>query len=431
MPVLQTLTTHMDPADTKATMVETNASFFETPQHSHQDTVSSDKARRALDFCTGGQQVAQLMEVPTKAAQQSAIDPKEKENDREKEKKTKKLQKAKQEKIKSDLQQKIHIREHKLAEVRSSVIDCKSSLDAEWLEVNNFFSEVIRVVEDARQKALQPLEERRWKVKKDAQDVIQKLQREIDVLKKAIDESHRTPNFKVPPESTDEWKHLYVDTSLSLGTLRATTSDMMKQIQQEMEKVSSIELKRISSFVVDVKLDPATAHQSLVLSDDGKKVRDVGKTAKGPDSPQRFDMFGSVLGLNRLTSGRAYWEVEVSHKTGWDLGVARRDANRKGKLSLNPDNGYWAVVHYEDKKYAALTAPPVSLSLKEKPQKVGVFVDYEEGLVSFYDVTSQSHIFSFTECLFGGEILPYFSPHLKQNEKNTDPLIISAVLKHS
>uniref|UniRef100_A0A3Q0QVT7 B30.2/SPRY domain-containing protein n=1 Tax=Amphilophus citrinellus TaxID=61819 RepID=A0A3Q0QVT7_AMPCI len=153
----------------------------------------------------------------------------------------------------------------------------------------------------------------------------------------------------------------------------------------------------ILSPAVDVKLDPATAHQSLVLSDDGKKVRDVGKTAKGPDSPQRFDMFGSVLGLNRLTSGRAYWEVEVIKKTGWDLGVAQRDANRKGKLSLNPDNGYWAVVHYEDKKYAALTAPPVSLSLKEKPQKVGVFVDYEEGLVSFYDVTSQSHIFSFTE----------------------------------
>lgn len=34
------------------------------------------------------------------------------------------------------------------------------SLDAEWLEVNNVFSDVMRVVEDARQKALLPLEER-------------------------------------------------------------------------------------------------------------------------------------------------------------------------------------------------------------------------------------------------------------------------------
>ena len=144
-------------------------------------------------------------------------------------------------------------------------------------------------------------------------------------------------------------------------------------------------------------------------------------------SPERFDLFGSILGLNKLTSGKSYWEVAVSNKTGWDLGVARDNANRKGRLSLNPDHGYWAIVHYEDKKYAALTAPPVRLSLKEKPKKVGVFVDYEEGLVSFYDVTAQSHIYSFTKCLFNAKLFPYFSPHRKQNKKNTDPLIISVV----
>lgn len=180
---------------------------------------------------------------------------------------------------------------------------------------------------------------------------------------------------------------------------------------------------------MDIKLDPATAHPYLVLSDDGKKVRDGTKKPTVPDAPERFDVFGSVLGRNSLTFGKSYWEVEVSNKTGWDLGVARGNANRKGKLTLNPDNGYWITVHFEGKKYAAMTAPPVQLSLKEKPQKVGVFVDYEEGLVSFYDVTTQSHIYSFTECLFGGEIFPYFSPHLKQNEKNADPLIISSVQK--
>ncbi|XP_030609369.1 zinc finger CCCH domain-containing protein 13-like [Archocentrus centrarchus] len=357
----------------------------------------------------------------------------ERKREREREK-AQKLQKARQEKMKADLLQKIDIREHKMAEVRSSEIDCKGSLDAEWLEINDFFTEVIKVVEDAKQKALQSLEERRRKVKRDAQDLVQKLQREIDVLKKAIDESDKNPDLEVSPliglnESTD-WKNLCDDTSLSFGTLRATTSATMKQIQQEIEKLSSIELKRISAFAVDVTLDPATAHQSLTISDDGKKVRNGGKTAKGPDSPQRPNEF-SVLGLNRLTSGKSYWEVEVSKKNGWVLGVARRNDNRKGKLFLNPDNGYWAVVHYEDKKYAARTVPPMNLSLKEKPQKVGVFVDYEEGLVSFYDVMSQSHIFSFTECLFGGEILPYFSLHLKQDEKITDPLIISAVQKRS
>ncbi|XP_025761820.1 uncharacterized protein LOC106098990 [Oreochromis niloticus] len=406
----QTFSNHSDHTDNTITVMETDTSCCE-------------------------QQVVQILEFPGKAAQHAAICPKEKEKeiDKLKEKKTKKLQKAKQEKMKSDLQQKIHIRELKMAEVRSSEIDCKGTLDAEWLEVNNFFSEVIRVVEDARKKALKPLEERRQKVKEDAQDIIQKLQREIDVLKNAIAEAPKNPDLEVSPltglnESTD-WKNVQVDTSLSFGTLRTTTSAMMKQIHEEMEKLSSIELRRITKFAVDVKLDPTTAHQSLEIYGNGKKVRDGGKMSKDPDSSQRFDVSGSILGLNRLSSGRAYWEVEVRNKTGWDLGVARCDANRKGKLSINPDNGYWATVHYEDQKYAALTTPPMSLSLKGKPQKVGVFVDYEEGLVSFYDVTSQSHIYSFTECSFGGEILPYFSPHLKQNEKNSNPLIISAVQK--
>lgn len=178
---------------------------------------------------------------------------------------------------------------------------------------------------------------------------------------------------------------------------------------------------------VDVKLDSATAHQCLVLSSDGKSVRDGGEKPKAPDAPERFDMFGSVLGINCLNRGRSYWEVEVKNKTGWDLGVARRSANRKGVLEVNTDNGYWVAVHFEDRKYAALTVPPTSLPLKEKPQKVGVFVDYEEGVASFYDVTNKSHIFSFTDCLFRDDIFPYFSPHLKMNDKNANPLVISSV----
>ncbi|XP_039896954.1 E3 ubiquitin-protein ligase TRIM21-like [Simochromis diagramma] len=403
--------------------INIESSVFGTPQCSHKTTLTRFDDSRVL-------QVAQFLERPRTTAQQAAIGLMG--IALEEEKKAKYLQKAKQEKLKADFEQQIYIREQKMAEVRSSEIDCMASLDTEWLEVSNFFSNLIKVVADARQTALQPLEKRRRTVKRDTQDLLQKLQREVDVLKKAIDESIKNPDLEVSPLrllNDSNGTNVHVDTSLSLGTLSVTTSNMMKQIHEKLDKLSTIELKRIPTFAVDVKLDPTTAHQSLEISDNGKKVRDGGKTSKDPDSPQRFDVFGSVLGLNRLSSGRAYWEVEVRNKTGWDLGVTRRYANRKGKLSINPDSGYWVIVHYEDQNYLALMTPPMRLLLKRKLQKVGVFVDYEEGLVSFYDVTSQSHIFSFTECLFGGEILPYFSPHLKQNEKNSDPLIISAVQK--
>ncbi|KAK9516159.1 hypothetical protein VZT92_024111 [Zoarces viviparus] len=67
------------------------------------------------------------------------------------------------------------------------------------------------------------------------------------------------------------------------------------------------------------------------------------------------------------------------------------------------------------------------LSLKSRPQKVGVFVDYEEGLVSFYDVDAAALIYSFTGCCFTEKLYPFFSPCNNHRGKNSAPLIISPV----
>lgn len=176
-----------------------------------------------------------------------------------------------------------------------------------------------------------------------------------------------------------------------------------------------------------VTLDVNTANAQLLVSDDGTEVRHTGENRDVLDSPERFDMFGCVLGQNRLTEGRAFWVVDVGHKQGWDIGVAKEEANRRGKLSLKPSQGYWAIVLYNRAQYAALEDPPTLLSLEDKPRKVGVFVDYQERLISFYDVEAKSHIYSFTDCEFNGMVRPYFSPHLSQASKNSSPLVICPV----
>ncbi|XP_015241795.1 PREDICTED: E3 ubiquitin-protein ligase TRIM39-like [Cyprinodon variegatus] len=399
-------------------------SFFQTPSPPNQGSASLDKARRMLDFSSVAPKVSENKQLLKNTEEEAVIDEKEKEREAERCQTRKNMMKV-------QIQQKIQSRERKMIEVKSAAKGCKGSLDAEWLQINSVFTEVSRAVEAARQKALEPLEKRKEKVKREAEHLLQTLQGQIDSLRKSMDELDRNPSTQTsqPPALTDlkDLKNLDLDTSFSFGTLRATTSSLMKEIQWHLENLSRLELKRIASFAVDVKLDSATAHQSLVLSNDGKKVRDGGEKIKGPDSPGRFDIFGSVLGKNSFNCGRSYWEVDVKNKTGWDLGVARRSANRKGIIDVNTDNGYWVAVHFEDRKYAALTVPPTSLPMEEKPQKVGVFIDYEEGVVSFYDVINELHIFSFTECLFRDDICPYFSPHLKKDDKNSDPLIISAV----
>ncbi len=178
---------------------------------------------------------------------------------------------------------------------------------------------------------------------------------------------------------------------------------------------------------MDVTLDPDTAHPNLILSDDGKQVRCGDIRQKLPDTPERFDSWVDVLGKEGFSSGRCYFEVQVKGKTDWYLGVVRESINRKGRIRRTPSDGCWTVCLRNGDEYKACDDPRVSLSLRVKPQRVGVFVDYEEGLVSFYDVESSSHIYSFTAQSFTEKLFPCFNPSLNYGGKNSSPLIITPV----
>ncbi len=178
---------------------------------------------------------------------------------------------------------------------------------------------------------------------------------------------------------------------------------------------------------MDVTLDPDTAQPKLILSDDGKQVRCGDIRHKLPDTPERFDACVNVLGKKGFSSGRCYFEVQVKGKTEWALGVARESINRKGTIRLSPSDGYWTVILRNGDEYEACAGPSVSLSLRVKLQRVGVFVDYEEGLVSFYDVESSSHIYSFTAQSFTEKLFPLFCPSSNYGGKNSSPLIITPV----
>ncbi|XP_053550501.1 nuclear factor 7, brain [Bombina bombina] len=177
----------------------------------------------------------------------------------------------------------------------------------------------------------------------------------------------------------------------------------------------------IVPYLSPMMLDPSTAHPNLLLSDGLTSVKYGDAKLPLPDNPKRFSQCILVLGSKGFDSGRHYWEVEVGDKTAWDVGMASESSNRKGKIKLNPKNGYWAIWLRNGNAYKALESPSKSLELATKPKRIGVYVDYEGGQISFYNADNMTSIYTFN-ATFTEKLYPYLSPFLHDSGRNVDPL---------
>uniref|UniRef100_A0A3Q3X904 Uncharacterized protein n=1 Tax=Mola mola TaxID=94237 RepID=A0A3Q3X904_MOLML len=283
------------------------------------------------------------------------------------------------------------------------------------LKVNTFISEMTAQFRRLRRQVelIDSIREKQRKLEKQAEGFIKELEQEICELKKrssevgqlsqSEDHLHLLQRFlsvNATPQNRN-WTGVSICPVSYEGTVMRAVNQVEETLSEQKKKLLEAKLRRVQQYAVDVTLDPDTAHPELILSDDGQQVKHGDVKQNLPDNPERFDTCVCVLAKKSFSSGRFYYEVQVKGKTKWDLGVAR--------------------------EYRACAVPPVRLSLKSRPEKVGVCVDYEEGLVSFYDVDAAALIYSFTGCCFTEKLYPYFCPCHKDGGKNSAPLIISPV----
>uniref|UniRef100_A0A3B4DTN7 Ig-like domain-containing protein n=1 Tax=Pygocentrus nattereri TaxID=42514 RepID=A0A3B4DTN7_PYGNA len=170
-------------------------------------------------------------------------------------------------------------------------------------------------------------------------------------------------------------------------------------------------------FSVIFTLDPNTAHSRLSLSDGNRKVTNVESSQSYPDHPDRFDVWWQVLCTESVT-GRCYWEAEWSGR-GAAIALTYKSICRKGDsyhCLLGRNEKSW-VLNCCDNNYSArhnnkstdIPAPPSSCN------RVGVFVDYPVGTLSFYSISADTHTLQhlhtfntkFTEPLCAGVIKLY------------------------
>ncbi|KAI1898854.1 hypothetical protein AGOR_G00076630 [Albula goreensis] len=163
----------------------------------------------------------------------------------------------------------------------------------------------------------------------------------------------------------------------------------------------------IHNASVKVDMDPSTIHPWLVLTEKNQQLQEGSMERNLPVSPQTFDKRPCVLGTQGFTTGRHYWEVEVSAKGSWRLGVANVSAPRKGRFKMSPAQGYW-MLWRSDKTLRACTESETKLQDIPQLKFVGIYLDYQEGQVSFYNAENKSHIYTFSDT-FQEMVYPVFA----------------------
>ena len=175
-----------------------------------------------------------------------------------------------------------------------------------------------------------------------------------------------------------------------------------------------------------LKLDPATAHPLLELSK-GNTVVQCGLLAQRRASqPERFDYSTCVLTSRGFSCGRHYWEVVVGSKSDWRLGVIKGTASRKGKLSKSPEHGVWLIGLKEGRVYEAFGCPRVPLPVAGHPHRIGIYLHYEQGELTFFDADRPDDLrplYSF-QADFQGKLYPILDTCWHERGSNSLPMVL-------
>ncbi|XP_043847723.1 E3 ubiquitin-protein ligase TRIM11-like [Dromiciops gliroides] len=168
-------------------------------------------------------------------------------------------------------------------------------------------------------------------------------------------------------------------------------------------------IKRIFCFKEYVTLDCNTADPGLIISQDLKSVRYGGAQEEVPNNSGRFLDFAQVLATQSFISRRCYWEVEVPNNTAWCVGICKNSKDLQDFFMLMTEQKndcyyIYAIAQHNlypqiHVRYRQMTVPNL---------KVGIFLDYECGEISFYHVEKRYLIYTFPPISFSGLLTPFF-----------------------
>lgn len=229
-----------------------------------------------------------------------------------------------------------------------------------------------------------PISDSTFHLTQDISDVGQRLY--VEMVKNSVAQIEETLGKKMEMLIQQVWSSDSCDATEQSHAAENTTDcyfipEVWSLPQDELMKIQQCS-------AVNMTLDLYTANHWLMVSDDEKRLSLRRRQQFFPSffaRPFKYQPF--VLAKEGFSSGRFYFEVRVSGSPSWLLGVVTESFDRETNSFPTPQDGAW--IFYT----------PNSMFLNPL-QTVGVFVDYEEGKVSLYDVEARCLIWSFTEGTF-------------------------------
>ncbi|XP_036616496.1 tripartite motif-containing protein 43-like [Trichosurus vulpecula] len=217
-----------------------------------------------------------------------------------------------------------------------------------------------------------------------------------------------------------------------LGRTESVLSQRAKIVFPELKEYpipGMIEMLR--RFRVDITMDPTAASPCVTISEDLKSVKAAEGWQVNTKHPEHSAVH-AVLAEQAFSSGRQYWEVDVTQLPQWILGIHTPYLRRKRKRNVDSCDSLFLLSCVKKEEDYLLQAYPGSLNHRMKcpVPRVGVYLEYSSGTLVFYNVLQSSLIYAFHSIAFTEPVTPFFSPGPPLPGTKAGPMTLFPVDSH-